>query len=61
MENVMTYEEQKQSVLQIAEDKFGKYYFQQLDQLIADFAKEEESPSYTVIVNYKGAFNACEE
>ncbi len=57
----MTYEEQKQSVLQIAEDKFGKYYFQQLDQLIADFAKEEESPSYTVIVNYKGAFNACEE
>lgn len=61
MENIKSYEDQKQEILKIAEDNFGNEYFQQLDRLTKDYIEEEETPKYSLTVNYKGAFYACEE
>ncbi len=62
MENIKSYEDQKQEILKIAEDNFGNEYFQQLDRLTKDYIEEEEeAPKYSLTVNYKGAFYAYEE
>ncbi len=60
METSLTYEEQKQEILEIAEKRFGEEYFEQLGKLLQGYFKEE-APSYTIVVNNKGAFYACEE
>ncbi len=60
MENIKSYEDQKQEILKIAEDNFGNDYFQKLDSFIKDYI-EEETPRYSLTANFKGAFYACEE
>jgi len=60
MKVVKSYEEQKQELLDIAKDRFGNDYFQQLDLLTKEY-DEEEMPKYSLTVSYKGAFYAGEE
>ncbi len=54
------YEDLKQQVLQIAEERFGKMYFEQLELILSEIEKtdEEEKREYTITVNNKGAFYA---
>ena len=57
-----TYEEDKLEILKIAEDTFGQDYLEQLDKLSQDYSsEEEETQGYSLTVNHKGAFYACEE
>ena len=57
-----SYEEEIQDIFKIAEDNFGSEYFKQLDKLSRDYSSnEQESQNYSLIVNHKGAFYACED
>jgi hypothetical protein len=60
MEVTKSYEEQKQELFDIAEEKFGRDYFEQLELLTKEYTEEEMS-KYSLTVNYKGAFYAIEE
>jgi hypothetical protein len=62
-ENTEQLEVQKQELIDTAEAALGKEYFKKLDMLSQDllFKEDEEQASYTLIVNYQGAFYACQE
>jgi hypothetical protein len=55
-----TLEVQKEEILAIANEKFGKEYFEKLEELSKTLLIEEEAkePEYTISVNYQGAFYA---
>ena len=56
-----TYEEEKQDIIKIAEDNFGKEFFEKLVKMAEDFSSgKQKSQGYTLSVNYKGAFYASE-
>ncbi|GEM_PF-3904676 len=59
----LKYEKQKQEVLQVAEEHFGKIYFEKLDSVLSEIqlVKKKEKFEYTLTVNNKGAFYAGEE
>lgn len=59
----LKYEEQKQHVLQVAEDHLGKTYFDKLEHILSEIEKtdEKEKFEYTLTVNNKGAFYASEK
>jgi hypothetical protein len=61
METVKPYDEQMQEIFTIAEEHFGSDYFERLDKLVEEINEDEELPKYSLTVNYKGAFYACEE
>ena len=59
-----TLEEQKEEILAIANERFGKVYFERLEELSKTLLIEEEEPKepeYTISVNYQGAFYANEK
>ena len=60
MEVTKSFEEQKQELLDIAEEQFGRDYLQQLELLTKEYT-EEEIPKFTLTVSHKGAFYASEE
>ncbi len=60
MEEKKSYEEQKQELLDIAEQKFGREYFQRLESFTKEDT-EEDKPDYRLTVSCQGAFYACEE
>lgn len=53
-------EAQKEEIMDIANEKFGKAYFEKLEELSKNLMIEEEAedPEYTISVNYQGAFYA---
>ena len=53
-------EVQKEEILDLANEKFGKDYFDKLEELSKNLLIEEETkePEYTISVNYQGAFYA---
>jgi len=56
----LKYEEQKQYVLQVAEDHLGKIYFEKLEHILSKIEDidDEKKFEYTLTVNNKGAFYA---
>jgi len=57
------YEDQKQEILEFAENKFGKDYFDILEKLSQDLINEDDTSSsnYTLTVNHQGAFYASKK
>ena len=62
-EKDLKYEDQKKYVLQVAEEHFGKTYFEKLEQILSEIEKidKEEKVEFTITVNNKGAFYASEK
>lgn len=58
MNNTDLLEKEKSNVIEMAEKKFGKEYFDQLDKLTQDFLENDEVMNYTLTTNYEGAFYA---
>jgi enoyl reductase-like protein len=58
MRHSTTYEKQKQKIIEIAEDKFGKVYFEQLERITKEYLEEENIKEPKLLLNYKGAFYA---
>jgi len=56
-----SYETEKQDLLKIAEEHFGNEYFEQLEKLSQEIEKEDNEQNYSLFVNHKGAFYACEK
>ena len=61
MEETKTLEEQKEELFEIAENRFGKEYFEKLNNLVKEYLVEEEFPKYSITVTYDGVFNASKE
>jgi len=59
----LKYENQKQEVMQVAEEHFGKAYFEKLDKILSEIENTdiEKKFEYTITVNNKGAFYAYEK
>ncbi|WP_456421947.1 hypothetical protein [Lutibacter sp.] len=59
----LKYEKQKEQVLQVAEEHFGKTYFEKLEEILSkiEFTDKKEKFEYTITVNNKGAFYASEK
>ena len=57
-ESKETYERQKEQLLQLAEDTFGKLYFERLDKLTKDYlTKDIKLPKYRIFTNDRGTFD----
>ena len=54
-------ENEKTGLIELAENRFGKDYFDQLDKLTESFLEQEEAINYTITTNYEGAFYAYAE
>jgi len=51
-------ENEKIELIAMAEDRFGKDFFDQLDKLTESYLENEEAINYTLTTNYEGAFYA---
>lgn len=61
MNNTDLLEKEKEDIIEIAENKFGKEYFDKLDKLTQVFLENDEVVNYTLTTNYEGAFYAYTE
>ncbi|MCD4695556.1 MAG: hypothetical protein K8S16_04875 [Bacteroidales bacterium] len=59
--NNNSYEAEKQDIIKIAEEHFGNDYLEQLEKLSQDNDQDDNMQNYSLIVNHKGAFYACEK
>lgn len=59
--NNLILENEKQAVIDIAEEQFGRDYFDKLDKMMQDYLDEEETLDYSLTTNYEGAFYAYAE
>lgn len=59
--NNLILENEKQAVIDIAEEQFGRDYFDKLDKMMQDYLDEEETLDYSITTNYEGAFYAYAE
>lgn len=59
--NDLILENEKQSVIDIAEEQFGRDYFDKLDKMMQDYLDDEETLDYSLTTNYEGAFYAYTE
>ena len=63
MRKELCLEEQKEEILEIADNQFGKIFFERLEAMSNSFSFEEDIklPEYNVVSNSKGAFYAIED
>lgn len=54
-------EKEKAGLIELAENRFGKDYFDRLDKLTESFLEQDEAINYTITTNYEGAFYAYAE
>ncbi|MBO7445653.1 MAG: hypothetical protein J6T86_04510 [Bacteroidales bacterium] len=59
--NNLILENEKQAVIDIAEEQFGRDFFDKLDKMMQDYLDEEETLDYSLTTNYEGAFYAYAE
>ena len=59
--NHSSLEREKTGLIELAEGRFGKDYFDRLDRLTESFLEQEEAINYTITTNYEGAFYAYAE
>ena len=57
MENIQL-EKEMENLIKIAENHFGKNYFEMLDKLTETYVENNETINYTLTTNYEGAFYA---
>lgn len=59
--NKFPLEDEKTQLLGLAEDRFGKSFFEKLDKLTESISEKDETINYTLTTNYEGAFYAYAE
>ncbi len=60
----LKYEQQKEDILQIAEETMGKAYFEKLEEILLKIEENSEDENYfkySLTYNNKGAFYASEK
>ena len=56
--NKHSLENEKTELIALAEGRFGKVFFDQLDKLTESYFEKDEVINYTLTTNYEGAFYA---
>lgn len=56
--NKRSLENEKTELITLAEDRFGKVFFDQLDKLTESYLEKDDVINYTLTTNYEGAFYA---
>ena len=54
----LSLENEKIELIELAEDRFGRGFFDQLDKLTESYLEKDEVINYTLTTNYEGAFYA---